>query len=107
MIIDRQRFRDWRTAGVVVSFLLNVVAIAWQIVRLMIVALLMLLEPILGFVLCGLALVGAIVSVMLKFSGAVPQFPFWSALAISVGLYFAFLLYSVVVRALAPQPRED
>jgi hypothetical protein len=107
MTIDRQRFRDWRTVDVVLSFLLNVMAITWQIARLLMVALLMLVEPILGFILCGLALVGVIVSVMLKFSGAAPQFPFWSALAISVGLYFAFLLYGVVVRALVPQPRED
>jgi len=76
MTIDRQRFQDWRTAGVVESFLLNVVAIAWQIARLLIVALLILLEPILGFVLCGLALVGVIVSVILKFSGSAPKFPF-------------------------------
>jgi hypothetical protein len=58
----------------------------------------MLVEPIVGFVLCGLALVGVIVSVILKFSGAAPKFPFWSALAMSVGLYFAFLVYGVVVR---------
>ena len=82
-------------------------AIAWQMARLLIVALLMLVEPILGFVLCGLAVVGVIVSAILKFSGVAPKFPFWSAIAISVGLYLAFLVYGVVVRALVPQPRED
>ncbi len=107
MTIDRQSFRDWRSAGVVGGLLLNGMAIAWQIARLLIVALLMLVEPVLGFVLCGLALVGVIVSVILKFSGAVPKFPFWSALAMSGGLYFAFLAYGVVARALVPQPRED
>jgi hypothetical protein len=107
MIIDRQRFRESRAVFAVGSFLLNEVAVAWQIVRLVIVALLMLVEPILGFVFCGLAVVGVAVSVVLKFSGGAPKFPFWSALAMSVGLYLAFLVYGVVVRALVPQPRED
>jgi hypothetical protein len=107
MANDLERFSESRGLGTIRSFLLNVLVIAWQIGRLLIVALLMLLEPVLGFVLCGLALVGVIVSVILKFSGAAPNFPFWSALAMSLGLYFAFLLYGVVVRSLVPQPRED
>jgi hypothetical protein len=102
-----QRIRESRAVGAVGGILLNVMAITWQIARLLIVALLMLVEPILGFVFYGLALVGVIVSLILKFSGAAPKFPFWSALAMSVGLYFAFLVYGVVVRALVPQPRED
>jgi hypothetical protein len=107
MTNGQQRFWESHSVGTVGSFLLNAVAIAWQIVRLVIVALLMFVEPILGFVFCGLAVVGVIVSVILKFSGAAPKFPFWSAIAISVGLYLAFLLYGVVVRALVTQPRED
>ncbi len=107
MINDRQGFRESRLAGTIGSILLNAMAIAWQMARLLIVALLMLVEPILGFVLCGLAVVGVIVSVILKFSGAAPKFPFWSAIAISVGLYLAFLVYGVVVRTLVPLPRED
>jgi len=107
MTNGQQRFSESRIAGVVGSFLLKAMAIGWQIARLLIVALLMLVEPILGFVLCGLAVIGVIVSVILKFSGAAPKFPFWSAIAISVGLYLAFLVYGVVVRALVPQPRED
>ncbi len=107
MTNDREGFRESQLADAVGGFLLNAVAITWQIARLLIVALLMLVEPILGFVLYGLAMVGVIVSVILKFSGAAPKFPFWSALAISLGLYLAFLVYGVVVRALVPQPRED
>ena len=95
----------WRRASS--NFLLSVMAIAWHIARLMIVATLMFVEPIVSFIFCGLALVGVTVSVILKFSGAAPKFPFWSAVAMSVGLYFAFLVYVVVVRALVPQPRED
>jgi hypothetical protein len=107
MTNGRQRFWETHAVGAVGSFLLNAMTIAWQIARLVIVALLMLVEPILGFVLCGLAVVGVIVSVILKFSGAAPKFPFWSALAMSLGLYLAFLVYGVVVRAVVPQPRED
>jgi hypothetical protein len=70
MTNDRQRFRESSAAGAVGSFLLNVMVIAWQVARVLIVALLMFVEPIIGFVLCGLALVGVIVSVILKFSGA-------------------------------------
>jgi hypothetical protein len=106
MASDRQRFPEFHAAGAVGSFVMNVVMIACQMARLLIVALLMLVEPIVGFALCGLALVGVIVSVILKFSGAAPKFPFWSALAMSMGLYFAFLLYVVVVRALVPQPHQ-
>jgi len=103
---DRQHFRECRAAGAVGSFLQNIMAIAWQVARVLIVAILMFVEPIIGFVLCGLALVGVIVSVILKLSGA-PNFPFWPALAMSVGLYVAFLLYVVVIRSLVPEPRED
>jgi hypothetical protein len=106
MTNDRQRFRKSSAAGAVGSFLLNVMVTAWQVARVLIVALLIFVESIIGFALCGLALVGVIVSVILKFAGA-PNFPFWSALAMSVGLYVAFLLYVVVVRSLVPQPRED
>ncbi len=106
MTNDRQRFRECLAAGAVGSFLLNSMAIAWQVARVLIVAILMFIEPIIGFFLCGLALVGVIVSVILKFSGA-PNFPFWPAFAMSVGLYVAFLLYVVLIRSLVPQPRED
>jgi hypothetical protein len=67
----------------------------------------MAIEPIVGFVFCGLALLGVIASVIIRFSGAVPNFPFWHMLAMSVGLYFAFLLYVAFARALVPQPHED
>jgi hypothetical protein len=107
MTNDRDCFRESSTVSAVGGFLLNVIAITWQISRLVIVALLMLVEPILGFFLCGLALVGVIVSVILRFSGAAPKFPFWSALAMSFGLFLAFLAYGVVVRALVLQPRDD
>jgi len=107
MASELQRFRQSRAASAVGSGFLNVLAIAWLITRLLIVAVLMFVEPIVGFVLCGLALVGLIVSVILKFSGAAPNFPFWSALAMSLGFYLVFLLYVIVVRSLAPLPRED
>ena len=55
---DLERFPESRALGTIGSFLQNVLRIAWQIARLLIVALLMLFEPVLGFVLCGLALVG-------------------------------------------------
>ncbi len=107
MTNDRQGFRESRLAGTIGSIVLNTMAIAWQIARLLIVALLILVEPILGFVLCGLSVVGVIVSVILKFSGAAPKFPFWSAITMSVGLYIAFLVYGIAVRALVPQPKEE
>jgi hypothetical protein len=107
MANDRQHFPESRAAGAIGSFLLNVLVIASQIARLLIVALLMAIEPIVGFVLCGLALLGVIASVIIRFSGAVPNFPFWHMLAMSVGLYFAFLIYVFVGRALVPQPHED
>ena len=107
MASELRRLRESRAASVVGSVLLNVLTIAWLIARLLVVAVLMFVEPIVGFVLCGLALVGLIVSVILKFSGAAPNFPFWSALAMSLGLYLAFLLYVIVVRSLVPLPRED
>jgi putative flippase GtrA len=107
MTNDRWSFRESRAARTGGSSLLNAMVIAWQITRLLMVAILMSVEPIVGFVLCGLALVGVIVSVILKFSGAAPHFPFWPALAMSVGLYLAFVIYVAVVRSLVPQPRED
>lgn len=107
MANDRQGFPGSRASYAAGSSLLNVLAIAGQIARLLIVASMMLVEPIVGFVLCGLALMGVITSVILRWSGVVPNFPFWPVLAMSVALYFAYLLYVIVARALVPQPHED
>jgi hypothetical protein len=76
--------------------------VLWNAVRLPIAAVLLALEPIVGFV-CGAGLVlGVLACILFEMSAAGPRFPFAKALGISLGfgvilfLYYGFL--SLVVK---------
>ncbi len=88
--------------GVIRKLLLDVL----MVVRLPIAAILLFLEPLIGFVLCSLAIVLAVVSIILKISGDVPRFPFWGALGMSAGLYLVSVVYALVARLIVPKPHE-
>lgn len=61
-------------------------------------------EPVVCFVLVGFALLGGLITVLLKLEGADSRFPFWTMIVISIGFAAAAVAYQALVRALLRQP---
>lgn len=66
---------------------------SWQCVRLVICALLILMEPVLRVVLVPLAFLGFVVTLLFGFAMDAPNFPKWGMLAFSVGALLLYWLY--------------
>jgi hypothetical protein len=63
----------------------SVLWILWQIVRLPVLAVLLVLEPFVSLILMAFGFLGIVVALILKFSGDLPHFPFWEMMAVSIG----------------------
>jgi len=74
---------------------------AWDGIRLPVLMLLRIVEPVARFVLSAVALLGILVSFVLEFSGADPRFPFWLVLGLSLGCGALVILLNAVMRRLA------
>ena len=61
-------------------------------------------EPVVCFVLVGFALLGGLITVLLKLEGADSRFPFWTMILISMGFAAAAIGYQALVRALLRPP---
>jgi hypothetical protein len=72
--------------------------LAWWLIRLPIVTFLVILQPVVGLLFGGLALLGVLTSFFFKLSGAAPHFPFLIMLAISVGFGLALIGYEALIR---------
>jgi len=72
----------------------------WHAVRLPVLMLLVTLEPVVSFMLGGVALLGVLMTFFWKLVGP-PTFPFWTMLALSLGFGFALLLYEALIVALS------
>lgn len=68
----------------------------WHAVRLPILFLLVVLEPVVAFVCGGLALLGILAVVFFELVGA-PHFPMWTMLVISMSFVCALVLYEGAV----------
>jgi hypothetical protein len=79
---------------------LGVIAVAWHVIRLPILGLVVILEPIITFVLAGLALLGVLTSILFKLVGPV-DFPVWTVLGISIGFVMVLTLVHALIRALS------
>ena len=73
----------------------------WLGLRLPLLALLIIVEPIARFVLTALALLGVLVSLVFEFSGAAPRFPFWLIFGMSLGCGALVIVLNAVTRRLA------
>ena len=69
----------------------------WHIVRLPILFVLIILEPVVAFACGGLALLGILAVVFFELVSA-PHFPVWTMLAISISLVFGLVLYEGAIR---------
>lgn len=72
--------------------------LVWRLIRLSILTFLVILQPVVGLVFGGLALLGVLVSFFFKLSGAAPHFPFLMMLAISVGFGVSLIGYEALIR---------
>jgi hypothetical protein len=72
---------------------------SWRVLRLAVLLLLVILEPVVSFVLGGAALLGVLMTFFWKLVGP-PTFPFWTMLTISLGFGFALVLYQALIVAL-------
>ena len=72
--------------------------LVWRLIRLPILTFLVILQPVVGLVIGGLALLGVLMSFFFKLSGAAPHFPFLMMLAISVGFGLALIGYEALIR---------
>jgi hypothetical protein len=73
---------------------------AWLVVRFPILTMLVILEPIVAFILGGLALFGVLVTLFFKLIDA-PRFPTWTMLALSLGFVGALVIYEAAIRLLS------
>jgi hypothetical protein len=78
----------------------GVLGIPFRGVRLPVLLLLAVLEPIVRFVCAGLALLGVLATVFFKLIGA-PDFPAWTMLALSVGFALMLVAYQGLIRVLS------
>lgn len=75
--------------------------ILWQIVRLPVLAVLLVLEPFVSLVLTAFGFLGIVVALILKLSGDLPHFPFWLMMAFSIGAVLLLMAYHVLIEILS------
>jgi hypothetical protein len=60
-----------------------------------------LLEPIVGFVLYALAILGLLTTLLFRFLDVGTHFPFWTMLGLSLSFALALLAYHLLIRVIA------
>jgi len=75
---------------------LRALAIAWRALCVPVHSVLALIEPIANIILGLLALLGICMSLAFRFVR--PGFPFWTMMAVSLGLFGALMLYHTALR---------
>lgn len=82
------------------QFWLGALGWIWRLVRLPIMTLLIILEPVVSLVFGGLALLGVLMTLFNSLVGP-PHFPTWTMLTLSVGFGLALRLYRELILLLA------
>ena len=72
----------------------------WRVACLPVLMVLVILEPLITFVLAGLALVGLLTTLFFFLVGS-PDFPVWTMLALSLGFAIALVPYHALIRLLS------
>ena len=91
------RIKNRRTA---IPVWLEILRIAGAMIRLPVLTLLEILEPVVAFVLSALALLGVLTTIFFKLVGS-PSFPVWTMLLISLGFGVALAGYRYVIELLS------
>jgi hypothetical protein len=77
---------------------MGLLRLVWRLIRLPILTFLVILQPMIGLLFGGLALLGVLTSFFFRLSGAAPHFPFFMMLAISVGFGLVVIGYEALIR---------
>ena len=72
----------------------------WALVRLPVLAVLIVLEPIVCGLLWQLSALGLLGALFYEFLVKDPRFPFWPTIGLSIGLAFLVGIYQVLIRLL-------
>ena len=80
---------------------IDTAGIVWSCIRAPIVAVLVLFEPIVGFVLYALVILGLLTTFLFRFVDVGRHFPFWAMLCLSLSFALAHLAYHLVIRVIA------
>lgn len=75
----------------------SVLWVLWQVVRLPVLAVLLVLEPFVSLVLTAFGFLGLVIALILKFSGELPHFPFWLMMTLSVGAILLLMAYHALI----------
>ena len=78
-----------------------VARILWQALRLPVLAVLLVLEPFISLILVGAAAIGIIAGLTLRCSGDIPDFPFWTMAALSLGAILLLMAYHILITVLS------
>ena len=73
------------------------VSLPWQLIRLPVYTMLVILEPVVDVIFGGVALLGVLISLFFKFYG-IPNFPFWTMFLISITFGLVPTIYGGVIR---------
>lgn len=76
---------------------LRILWFLWQVVRLPVLAMLLVLEPFVSLILTAFGFIGIVVTFILKFSGDLPHFPFWLMMAFSIGAILILMAYHALI----------
>ena len=100
---DRTTVRDViaGTAHIALACIAAVLWIAWQAIRLPLIAFLVILEPIVTFMLNVLALLIALTALFWVIVDPESRFPFWTVLSASLVCVLVLALYHALIRALS------
>lgn len=78
----------------------RVIRLLWRVAALPVLLILVILEPVVTFMLAGLALLGLLVTLFFYFVGS-PGFPVWTMLALSLGFALMLIPYHALIRLLS------
>ena len=78
----------------------QVIRSLWRVTTLPVLLALIVLEPVVTFLLAGLALLGLLVTVFFYLVG-LPGFPVWTMLALSLGFAMMLVPYHALIRLLS------
>lgn len=95
------RYSVQRTPTAVARLSRGALGLFWQAVRLPLLSVLSLLEPVVCFVLASLAILGVVAALVWKLSATTPSFPLWGLLTFSGGALVLLALYYALIRLLS------
>src|SRR6185437_12236916 len=79
------------------TFAWGVLWVLWQVVRLPVLAVLIVFEPFVSLILTAFGFLGIAVALILRFSGDLPHFPFWTMTAFSIGALLLLMGYHALI----------